>query len=160
MRSVRAALTSGLACNAPSTTTEAIVARASSAVTSWAMVARPSDVDVQHLSGCPDPFEILAAVMTQPEVQAFSGDRFPGHLAMPLELIADGGSDPVGPVGVKSFPHQQIDMAEINIAKVDRDLFRLTRSGPKLLHVRCILAIRPPSRRMVHGEEKLSYKSA
>ena len=39
--SARAALTAGLACNAPSTETEAMVARASSGVTSWAMLARP-----------------------------------------------------------------------------------------------------------------------
>src|ERR1700720_1857137 len=38
----RAAFTSGLACSAPSTTTEAIVARASSGVTSAAIVARPN----------------------------------------------------------------------------------------------------------------------
>src|ERR1700722_13141174 len=40
--SARAALTSGLACNAPSTASEAIVARASSGVTSGAIVARPN----------------------------------------------------------------------------------------------------------------------
>ena len=39
--SARAALTAGLACKAPSTETEAMVARARSAVTSWAMLARP-----------------------------------------------------------------------------------------------------------------------
>ncbi len=42
MRSAKAALTAGLACSAPSTTTEAIVARASSGVTSSEMVASPS----------------------------------------------------------------------------------------------------------------------
>src|SRR3954469_6799650 len=39
--SARAALTAGLACNAPSTETEAMVARASSGVTSCEMLARP-----------------------------------------------------------------------------------------------------------------------
>src|SRR5215468_3886821 len=39
--SARAALTAGLACKAPSTQTEAMVARASSGVTSWAILARP-----------------------------------------------------------------------------------------------------------------------
>src|SRR5438445_5222408 len=39
--SARTALTAGLACNAPSTETEAMVARASSGVTSWEMLARP-----------------------------------------------------------------------------------------------------------------------
>ncbi len=39
--SARAALTAGVAWKAPSTETEAMVARASSGVTSWAMVARP-----------------------------------------------------------------------------------------------------------------------
>jgi len=39
--SARAALTAEVACKAPSTETEAMVARANSGVTSWAMVARP-----------------------------------------------------------------------------------------------------------------------
>ena len=39
--SARAALTAGVACRAPSTETEAMVARARSAVTSCAMLARP-----------------------------------------------------------------------------------------------------------------------
>src|SRR6266851_4193318 len=39
--SARAVLTAGLACKAPSTETEAMVARASSGVTSWAILARP-----------------------------------------------------------------------------------------------------------------------
>src|SRR5215217_908570 len=42
MRSRKAAFTAGLACKAPSTSTEAIVARANSGVTSSAMVASPS----------------------------------------------------------------------------------------------------------------------
>ena len=42
IRSARAALTAGLARRAPSTTTNSIVAQASSGVTSWAMLARPS----------------------------------------------------------------------------------------------------------------------
>src|SRR5262245_5243506 len=39
--SARAALTAELACKAPSTETEAMVARASSGVTSWAILASP-----------------------------------------------------------------------------------------------------------------------
>ena len=42
IRSARAALTAELARRAPSTTIDPIVARASSGVTSWAMLARPS----------------------------------------------------------------------------------------------------------------------
>ncbi len=42
MRSRKAAFTAGGACKAPSTSTEAMVARASSGVTSWAMVASPN----------------------------------------------------------------------------------------------------------------------
>src|SRR3954465_8474355 len=41
MRSARAALTAALACSAPSTVSEAMVARASSGVTAWAMVGSP-----------------------------------------------------------------------------------------------------------------------
>src|SRR3984957_5134210 len=70
--SARAALTAGLACKAPSTETEAIVARAISGVTSWAMVTRPSTLMCKHLARALRRFEILAGVIPEPEVQTLS----------------------------------------------------------------------------------------
>ena len=66
-------MTAGAACSAPSTETEAMVARASSGVTSWADGGKAQNIDVQHLASPLHRFEILAAVVSQTEVQAFSG---------------------------------------------------------------------------------------
>src|SRR4029077_18585759 len=42
--------------------------------------------------------------------------------------VADRGPNEVGAVGIEAFLHQQIDVAEVDVTKVDRDLFRLARS--------------------------------
>jgi hypothetical protein len=38
------------------------------------------------------------------------------------DLVADGGADQVGAVGVEPFLHKKIDLAEVDEAHVDRDL--------------------------------------
>ena len=114
-------LSLSVACKAPSTEIEAMVARASSGVTSWAMVARPKNVDVQHLAGAPRRFEILAAVIPQPEVQALSDRGLLDDVCVTFELVADGRPDEIGPVRIEPFLHHQIDVTEVDIAKIDRD---------------------------------------
>src|SRR5438874_13598201 len=44
------------------------------------------------------------------------------------ELVADGGADEVGAVGVEALLDEQVDLAEIDRAEVDGDLLRLTWS--------------------------------
>ena len=101
--SARAALTAGLACKAPSTETEAMVARASSGVTSWAMRGKAQNIDVQHLTGSPHRFEILAAVVPQTEVQTFRAVDCFDDVCVTFELVADCRSNEVGTVRVEPF---------------------------------------------------------
>src|SRR5687767_4630255 len=41
---------------------------------------------------------------------------------MRCKLIADGRADEVGPVGIKTFLHQQVDLPEVHHAQIDGDL--------------------------------------
>src|SRR4051794_3379989 len=49
---------------------------------------------------------------------------------MPLDLVADGGADEVGAVGAEALLHQKVDMAEIDVAEVDRDLLGVATLPP------------------------------
>src|SRR5215208_3396628 len=55
-------------------------------------------------------------------------------VGMTIELVTDGRSDEVGAVRVETVLHHQIDMAEINVAEIDRDLLAIRRLGAKLAH--------------------------
>jgi hypothetical protein len=96
---------------------------------------KAEDIDVQHLAGLPRRFEIRASVVPQTEVQAFAGGGLLDHVGVTLELIADRGSDEIRAVRIKSVLHHQIDMAEVDIAKIDRDFFSLRRLRPKFVNV-------------------------
>jgi hypothetical protein len=54
---------------------------------------------------------------------------------MPLDLIADRRADEVRPVGIEAVLHQQIDVTEIDVAEIDRDLLGLAYLRPKFLDV-------------------------
>jgi hypothetical protein len=51
---------------------------------------------------------------------------------MALDLVANRGADQIGPIGVKAFAHQQVDMAKIDIAQVDGDLLAFDTAPPRL----------------------------
>ena len=63
------------------------------------------------------------------------GEGLLDGLAMAVELVADGRADEVGAVGVESLPHQQVDMAEVDIAEIDGDLLAIAGFGPQLLNI-------------------------
>ena len=54
---------------------------------------------------------------------------------MPIKLVSNGGPDEVGPVGVEALLDEEIDMAEVDIAEVDRDLLAVCRLGPKFVYI-------------------------
>jgi hypothetical protein len=58
---------------------------------------------------------------------------------MAFELVSNRGADEIGPVRVKAVPDHQIDMAKIDVAEIDRDLFGIARLWPKLMHILCHL---------------------
>ena len=54
---------------------------------------------------------------------------------MALELVADCGSDEVGTVGVEFFRHQEVDVAQVDITQVDRDLLRVACLRAQLMNI-------------------------
>src|SRR5579872_1603492 len=54
---------------------------------------------------------------------------------MAFELVSNCCSNEICPVGVKTVPHHQVDVAEIHVAEIDRDLFGVARLGPQLMHI-------------------------
>ena len=98
-----------------------MVARANSGSDVLGDGGQAEDVDVQHLAGALRSFEILAAVIPQPEVQTLSGCRLLDDVCVAFELVADGRPDEIGPVRVERFPHHEIDVTEVDVAKVDRN---------------------------------------
>jgi hypothetical protein len=52
-----------------------------------------------------------------------------------IELIADRCSDEVGAVGIKPLLHQEVDVTEIDIAEIDRDLLAISHFRPKLMYL-------------------------
>jgi hypothetical protein len=55
---------------------------------------------------------------------------------VPFELIANCGSNEIGPVRVETLLHHQIDLPEVNVTEIDRDLLAVSRFGAKLMHIR------------------------
>ncbi len=66
---------------------------------------KAQNIYVQHLTGSPRSFEILAAVVPQTEVQTFSGRGLLDYVCVTFELVADCGSNEVGTVRVEAFLH-------------------------------------------------------
>ena len=89
----------------------------------------------QRLPGDARRFQVLAAVMAKAEIEGLARHRLADRVGVPVELVVDGGANEIRPVGVEAVLHHQVDMAEIDIAEIDRDLFAVRRSGPQLLHI-------------------------
>src|SRR5690606_17990257 len=94
-------------------------------------------MDVEHLAGCTRRLEIIAAVVSQAEVEALVGYRPPHRVRMPLELVADCRADKVGPVRVEPLLHHQVDLAEVDVTEVDRDLLGIAGLRSQLMYVPC-----------------------
>lgn len=110
------------------------------------------NIDVQHLARPPRRLEILAAVVSQAQVQALSRRGLLDHVGMAFELVADRGPDEIRAVRVEAFLHHQIDLTEIDKTKIDRDFFRVGRLSPDFVNVAWHrTTIQLASYEMVHG---------
>ena len=109
------------------------------------------NLDVQHFAGRLHRFEVLAAVVAKAQVELMSFDGFLDGIGMPVELVSNGRPDEVSPVGVEAVLDEEIDMAEVDIAKVDRDLLAIRSLRSKFAYVIAIVAILLPSAWMVFG---------
>src|SRR5262245_49227080 len=113
---------------------------------------KAQDVYVQHLTGAPHSFEILAAEVPQTKIQTASGRGLLRYIRMTFELVADCGSNEIGTVGVKPFPHHQVDVTEIDIAEIDRDFFAVSGFWPEFADIAGhYLSIHTASMWMVYG---------
>src|SRR5271157_576198 len=108
-------------------------------------------MDLQHLASRLAAFEVGPGEMPQTDIHRLALDGFAHHVGMPVELVADGRADEIGPVRVETVLHQQIDMTEIDIAEIDRDLLAIRPSGPKVMNVVGHATISSPSTGMVYG---------
>src|SRR3990170_1857783 len=88
----------------------------------------PEHLDVKLFTGSFDGLQIRARIVPETKLQRMPHDRFPDLLAMSRKLIADRRANEVRAVGIKAFLHQQIDVAEVDVTQVDRDLFGFARS--------------------------------
>ena len=80
-------------------------------------------VDVERLSRCLQSFQVLSAVQTHTEIELVFSNRVLDGVALPIELVADRSSYEISAVGVETFLHHEVDMAEIDVTEIDRDLF-------------------------------------
>jgi len=83
---------------------------------------QPEHPDIERSSCSARRFQLFAADVSEAEVETAPGDRLLRCLRVPLHLIADCSADEVGAVGVETVPHEEINVAEVDIAEIDRDL--------------------------------------
>ena len=118
-------------------------------------------MDLQHLSGSTRRFEIFTAVVPQTEVQTLADRRLLDHVGVAFELIADCGSNEIGPVRVETLLHHEVDLPEVDVAEVDRDLLAVTGLCAELLYdLGHAIAIPVPSNWMVYGWRSDGFQEA
>src|SRR4051812_17192190 len=111
----------------------------------------PQDTDIEHLPRVPRRLEVFSAEVAEAKIHALARHGLPDHVGMPFDLIADRGSYEVGAVGVEPLLHQQIDMAEIDIAEIDGDLLAVRHLRSDLGYVAGhLISILSPSVWMVN----------
>ena len=83
--------------------------------------------------GC-EGLKVLARIVPETKLQRMPHDRFPDLLAMGRELIADRRANEIRAVRIKALLHQQVDMAEVDVAEIDRDLLGVARPVAELVN--------------------------
>ncbi|KZS00515.1 Uncharacterized protein APZ42_003156 [Daphnia magna] len=65
-------------------------------------------------------------------------DGLADGILVAVELVADRGPDEVGAVGIEALLDQEVDMAQVDVTQVDRQLLAIRRghsSPPHTIHV-------------------------
>src|ERR1700745_1622488 len=94
---------------------------------------KAQDPNVEDVSGVTRGLEVLTAEMSQPKIKALARRRLLHDIGVPIELVTNGRADEVGPIRIKTLLHHQIDVAKVDIAEVDGDLFGVTASRTQLV---------------------------
>ena len=93
------------------------------------------NLDVKCLSGGLNRFQILAAVTSKPQLKLMASDGLLDRIVMAVKLVANGCSDKVRTIGVEPLLHEEVDMTEVDVAEVDRDLLAIAWPWSKLTYV-------------------------
>jgi hypothetical protein len=93
-------------------------------------------MDFQHFPGSTRSFKIFAAIVTQTKVQPLADCGLPDHVGVPFELIANCRPDEIGPIRVETFLHHQIDLPEIDMTEIDRDLLAVSGFWTEVMYIR------------------------
>jgi hypothetical protein len=80
------------------------------------------NLDMKRFTGRTDRLKIQAAVLPQTKIELASRDGLLHRVGVPIELSADRRSDEVRAIGIEALPDQKIDVTQIHISKIDRDL--------------------------------------
>ena len=99
------------------------------------------NLDVKRRPGIPRRLEILPRVVRQPELELPARHGLPDRVVLPFELVANGGADEVGAIGVEAVADHEINASEIDEAEVDRDFFAVGRLGSQLVNIAAIIAL-------------------
>jgi hypothetical protein len=73
--------------------------------------------------------------MSQAKIQLLASNGFFYGIVMAVQLVTDRGADEIGSVRIETLLHQKIDLAEIDIAQINRDLLAVSAPRPELMHV-------------------------
>src|SRR3984893_7161306 len=93
------------------------------------------NIDLQHLAGAARRFEILAGVISQTEVRALPSRGLLDDVRVAFDLVPNGPRGEIRPVRIEPFLHHEIDVTEVDIAKIDRDLLSVGGLGSQLAHI-------------------------
>jgi phasin len=106
---------------------------------------------VKRLAGRVHGLQVFSAVFTQTKVELLSSNGLLDGVVVAIELVADRRPNEVGAVGIKPLLHQEVDVAEVDIAEIDRDLLAISRFRPELVYLTGHFTIHIPSIWMVCG---------
>jgi len=80
-------------------------------------------------------YATASKIPSETELQALAGRGLLDHVGVTLKLIADRRPDEIGAVRIESVLHHQIDVAQVDVAKIDRDLLGFRRLRPQFLDI-------------------------
>src|SRR5690242_10171315 len=126
----------------------------------WSDTGQAQDMDVQLLPGVTRRLQIFAAVLPQTQIQALSISGALDHLRVAFELIPDRRPNEIGAVRIKALPDHEIDLAQVDVTDVDRDLLGIARLRAQIPNVvRVHAAISRPSSWMIDGWQHGAFKA-
>lgn len=93
----------------------------------------PENANIDTASSGSHRFKLFSAVMLQAEIEVLATRRPLEDIGVSFELIANRGADEIGAVGKKALAHQQIDLTEVDEAKINRNFLRVSQTQHALI---------------------------